>query len=140
MKYIPLIFVCLKTFYFFRAKDICYCLSTIKRLAKERRENPEQRHIVIVTQVSALYIIYMVADVLFFFYSIFLVFLSPYKVPGLLLLTFSVLETFALRYKVYGTYSEDEEHHFTYPNFFLRNFMFLINTYILLKLHIALAG
>lgn len=140
MKYIPLIFVCLKTFYFFRAKDICYCLSTIKRLAEERRENPEQRHVVIITQVSALYIIYMVADILFFFYSVFLIFLSTYKVPGLLLLTFSVLETFALRYKVYGTYSEDEEHHFTYPSFFLRNFMFLINSYILLKLHIALAG
>jgi len=140
MKYIPLIFVCLKTFYFFRAKDICYCLSTIKRLAKERRENPERKHVVIVTQVSILYIIYMVADILFFFYTCFLIFLSPYKIPGLLLLTFTVLESFALRYKISGTYCIDQEHNFVYPNFYMRNFMFLVSSYILLKLHIVISG
>ena len=140
MKYIPLIFVCLKTFYFFRAQDICYCLNTIKKLAKERRESPEQKRVVIVTQVSVLYIIYMVADILFFFYTCFLIFLSPYKIPGLLLLTFAVLESFALRYKISGTYCENEEHHFVYPNFYMRNLMFLLNSYILLKLHIAIAG
>lgn len=140
MKYIPLIFVCLKTFYFFRAKDICYCLATIKRLAKERRENPERKHVVIVTQVSILYIIYMVADILFFFYTCFLIFLSPYKIPGLLLLTFTVLESFALRYKISGTYCIDQEHSFVYPNFYMRNFMFLVSSYILLKLHIAISG
>lgn len=140
MKYLPLIFVCLKTFYFFRAKDICYCLSTIKKLAQERRANPGQKHVVIVTQVSALYIIYMVTDIFFFFYTCFLIFLSPYKIPGLLLLTFTVLESFALRYRVTGTYCEDTVHNFVYPNFFLRNVLFLVNAYILLKLHIALAG
>ncbi|MDO4178750.1 MAG: hypothetical protein Q4D21_06110 [Phascolarctobacterium sp.] len=140
MKFIPLVFVCLKTFYFFRAADICYCLATIKRLAKERRENPTQKHVVIVTQVSLCYIIYMLADILFFFYSIFLVFFTVHKVPGLLLIIFATLERYALHYKITGTYSEDTEHQFVYPNFWLRNFLFLINSYILLKLHISLAS
>lgn len=140
MKYIPLIFVCLKTFYFFRAKDIYYCRNIIKKLAKQRRESPDQKTVVVVTPVSLYYIIYMISEFFFFIYCILLTFFSNYEIPGLLLLIFLVLETFAMKYKISGTYSYDEVHHFVYPNFYLRNFLFLINSYILLKLHIAIAG
>ena len=140
MEHLPFIFIGFKTFYFLRTKDICYCLATVKRLAKERREHPEQKHIVIVTQVSIIYILYMIADVLFFFYTCFLIFLSPHKIPGLLLLTFTALEAYAMRYKVAGTYDEDKKHNFVYPTFWLRNLLFFSNCYILLRLHIALTN
>lgn len=133
MNLLPLLFIFVKLFYFINARELSYFIQNFALLLQSRRRNPNKKHVVLIDQGAFIFIFYFAADIMFLFYCIWLMADTATWSPGCLLLIISAMESYAVHYKIDGTYERDPMG-FLYPKMWFKYAMTGMSMFILLKL------
>jgi hypothetical protein len=133
MNLIALFFICLRMYSFMRAEELAYFLHTFSNILKARRENPKQKQIIYMDKTGMQFIIYLLMDISFLLYCLYLLADEATWKPGFFLLSLTSLEAYALHFRVYGTYVVSKGG-YVVSNLYFRYVMTGLNLYILLKL------
>lgn len=133
MQYIPLFFICLKMYSFINYREIAYFLHQVAQILQHRRENPGSKQVIYMDKTGLRFFFYLGVDIFFLLYCLYLMSDDLTWKPGFFLLTLSILETYAYRARIYGTYIVDKLG-FVYGQLWFRYLMCASNLYILLKL------
>ena len=133
MHFIPLFFICTKMFHFINYREVAFFIQNFALLLRERRRNPNRKHVIIIDSFSVFVIIYFICDILYMFYCIWLMTDTSTWDPGCILLFISALESAAVHFGISGTYTADPRG-FVYPSTWFRYLTFGMNLFILLKL------
>ena len=133
MNFVALFFICLKMYSFMNARELAYFLHTFSQILKNRCEKPGTRQIVYMDKTGLRFLFYLTMDILFLLYCIYLLIDEATWQPGFFLLSLSIMETYAVKARIYGTYVVDQLG-FAYSNIWFRYIMSALNLYVLLKL------
>ena len=133
MNYIALFFICLRMYSFMRAEELAYFINTFSNILKARRENPKQKQVIYMDRTGMHFIIYLLMDISFLLYCLYLLADEATWMPGFFLLSLTSLEAYALHYRVMGTYIITKGG-YAVSTLWFRYVMTALNLYILLKL------
>lgn len=133
MNFIALFFICLKMYSFIYAKELAYFLHNFANILKYRRENPGKKQVIYMDKTGLRFLFFLTIDILFLLYCLYLLSDDNTWQPGFFLLTISVMETVALRARIYGTYVLDKLG-FAYSTMWFRHLMTGMSLFVLLKL------
>lgn len=114
-------------------RELAYFLHQVSQILEHRRKNPGSKQIVYMDKTGLRFLFYLAVDIFFLLYCIYLMSDDATWQPGFFLLTLSILETLALRARIYGTYIVDKLG-FVYGQLWFRYLMCMLNLYILLRL------
>lgn len=133
MNFIVIFFIFVRIFHFLYAHRIAYLMQKISEIIDNRRNNPQQKQIVVIDFSVSVFIIYAVLDILFLFYCVWLMFEDTTWTPGFLLLIVASIESLAVHARISGTYFMDHQG-FVYPRTWFRLLTFIESILLLLKL------
>ncbi|MBQ9764232.1 MAG: hypothetical protein IJV92_07740 [Phascolarctobacterium sp.] len=133
MNFIPLFFICLKMYSFMYTQELAYFLYNFEKILKSRRENPGTKQVIYMDKTGLRFIFYLGVDILFLLYCIYLLSDESTWLPGFFLLSISILEAYAVRARVYGTYLIHQAG-YAYATLWFRYLMTFLSLYVLLRL------
>lgn len=133
MNFIALFFICIKMYSFIYARELTYFIQSFSLMLQTRRKNPKIRQVLIVDKSSMFFAFYFLADILYMFYCIWLMFDDATWQPGCMLLIISAMESYAMHTRIAGTYKIDRLG-FTYPQVWFKYVMSGMTLFILLNL------
>lgn len=133
MQYIPLFFICLKMYSFMNYREIAYFLHQVSQILEHRRKNPGSKQVIYMDKTGLRFFFFLGVDIFFLLYCLYLMMDDATWHPAFFLLSLSILETFALRARIAGTYVVDQLG-FVYGQLWFRYVMCAGNLYVLLKL------
>ena len=133
MNFIPLFFLCVRMFHFIHAHRIVYFLQKFSQMLEDKRRHPERRQIILIDSSASIFVVYLLCDISFLLYCMYLMFHDDTWTPGFLLLIIAAMESAAIHLRISGTYDEDEEG-FVYPRPWFRYLTFGESMFILLRL------
>ena len=131
MKYLPLIFIAAKIFYFFNYR-IIHRFET--KLHQHSSDTPMSELFLSPLEKKFL-LMYLTSDILFLAYCIFLMFNPQTWTPAFLLITIDCILTGSCFFKINGACSVDSRDGTVYPAIWLRYLCFGASIYILLNLY-----
>lgn len=133
MNFMALFFLCVRMFHFIHAQRLSFLLQNLSRIMEDKRAHPERRHVIVVDGSSTIFLIYLIFDILFLFYCIWLMLYDATWTPGFLLLVIAAMEPLALHSRISGTFQLDSNG-FVYPRTWFRYLTFGESMFILLRL------
>lgn len=133
MNIIALFFLIVKIYHFINARKIAYFIQRFSKLMEEHSNMPERKQIIILNMNASSFIVYLIGDLLFLLYCMWLMFHDATWTPGFLLLIIAALEPLAVHARISGTYEQDSEG-FVYPRAWFRYLSFAESMFILLHL------
>lgn len=131
MKYVALFFIMLKIFYFFNYRIIHQYQENLMRYANSDEDN--SKGLSFAGLYPSVILAFLLSDLLFLAYCIFLMFDSITKTPGILLLSIDTLQTAAVHFRIKGA-SYIDTRGYTYPTIWFRYLTFGATIYILFNL------
>lgn len=131
MHYIPLLFLCAKTFSFVYHRELALFLHNFKVILATRK-NDEKTHVFIIDKTTIFFLIYLLVDFLFLLYCIWLIHTDIWE-PGCMLLFLSALESYGVHGQIDGTYKISPLG-FVYPRLWFKYLMSGLIMFILLQL------
>lgn len=132
MKYLPLFFLTIKIFYFFNYRVIHKFQENLKRYLDEDDKNAAR--LMLSGLPPQICIGFLLADILFLAYCVYLMLSPQSKTPGILLLTIDTLETAAVYFRIKWASTIDNQG-YTYPSLWLRYLAFGATVFILINLY-----
>lgn len=133
MNFMALFFLCVRMYHFIHAQRLSYLIQNFNRIARQRREHPEQRQIIIIDSSASVFIAYFVLEFLFLLYCIWLMLHEATWGQGFLLLIIAAMESIGVHARISGVYEEDSNG-FVYPRSWFRYLTFGESMFILLRL------
>ena len=133
MKFIPLFFLCVKMFSFMNSQAIYYFIGNIRNIMKDKIANPQLKQVVYVDKSARIFVLYMLLNLLFLFYCIYLMFTPATWNEGCLLLFLSAWESFAVQARIDGACIITDQG-LVYPRIWVRYLCCGATFYILLQL------
>lgn len=133
MNFLPFFFICTRMFHFLLTQKICYVLQGIAHMLAERRRHPERKQVVLVDAGTYVVLVYILCDICYLFYCIWLMLEEATWVPGFLLLVIAATESFAAKARISGAFLVDERG-IVLPRPWLRYLVFGESMFILLGL------
>ena len=131
MKYLPLIFIAVKIFYFFNYRIIHRFES---KLHQHTTETPLTELFLSPLEKKFL-LMYLTIDILFLAYCIFLMFNPSTWTPAFLLINIDCILTASCYFKIQGACFIDPQDGTIYPSVWLRYLCFGASVYILFNLY-----
>jgi hypothetical protein len=119
--------------HFIHSARIYFILQGFTKFMEERRKHPEAKSVLVIEGSVALLVAYFFSDILYLFYSMWLMLHDATWTQGVLLLIIAALESCAVHLKISGAYTEDKNG-FLYPASWLRSLTFAESMFILLRL------
>ncbi len=102
MHYLPLLFLCAKVFSFIYNRQMALFLYNF-RATIEKRKSTKNIHVIFIDKSTVFFLIYFLIDILFLFYSIWLMAGDNWE-PGCMLLLLSALESYGVQGRIAGAY------------------------------------
>lgn len=133
MSFTALFFLCVRMFHFINANRLSYFLQRFAKIMAERKAHPDKRQIIVVDGSSSLLLVYLLCDLLFLLYCMWLMLHDATWTPGFLLLVIAAMEPLAVHSRISGTFVTDV-HGFVYPSAWFRYLTFGESMFILLRL------
>ena len=133
MKFIPLFFLCVKMFSFMNSTAIYYFIGNIRNILNDKKANPQLKQVVYVDKSARVFVLYIILNVLFLAYCIYLMFNPLTWNEGCLLLFLSACESFAVQARIPGACQVSAQG-FAYPRLWVRYLCCGSTFYILLQL------
>lgn len=131
MRLLPLFFICVKIFYFINTRSLAMAVEKLTFLLENRDKN--KTHLIVIDNTTFYIILYFFCDILYLLYCIHLISRTETWQPGCLLLYISILESFAVRFKISGAHEVDIDG-LVYPKDWLRYLSTGLSMFILLHI------
>lgn len=132
MKYVALFFIMIKIFYFFNYRIIHQYQENLMRYVEA--DEADSGKFSFTGLYPSVILGFLLSDILFLAYCIFLMFNPVTKTPGILLLSIDTLHTAAVHYRIKGACYMDTNG-YTYPTIWFRYLSFGATIYILFNLY-----
>lgn len=133
MNVIPLFFITIKMFALMNTRRVAFFIQNIVTMLQSMGKSSGKKQFVLVNQSAMIFIFYMIADILFLFYCLWLMCSDDTWTPGCMLLIISAMESYAMHVRIDGTYTADPLG-FVYPRLWFKYLMNGQSLFILLKL------
>ncbi|MCD7974215.1 MAG: hypothetical protein LUF25_00080 [Phascolarctobacterium sp.] len=133
MNVIPLFFITIKMFALMNTRQVAFSIQNIVTMLQSMGKSSGKKQFVLVNQSAMIFIFYMIADILFLFYCLWLMCSDDTWTPGCMLLIISAMESYAMHVRIDGTYTADPLG-FVYPRLWFKYLMNGQSLFILLKL------
>ncbi len=133
MKFIPLFFLCVKMFAFINSMAIYYFIGNIRSILQDKKANPQMKQVIYVDKSARSFLLYILLNILFLFYCIYLMFDPLTWNEGCLLLFIAAWESFAVQARIDGACIVSPRG-FVYPCIWVRYLCCGCTFYILLQL------
>ncbi len=133
MNVIPLFFITIKMFALMNARQVAFFVQNFTAMLKSKEKTPGKRQFLLIDQSAMIFIFYLIADILFLLYCIWLMCSNDTWHPGCMLLIISAMESYAMHGRIDGTYTADPLG-FVYPKLWFKYLMGGQSLFILLKL------
>ncbi len=133
MNVIPLFFITIKMFALMNTRQVAFFIQNLATMLQSMGKSSGKKQFVLINQSAMIFIFYMIADILFLFYCLWLMCSDDTWTPGCMLLIISAMESYAMHVRIDGTYTADPLG-FVYPRLWFKYLMNGQSLFILLKL------
>lgn len=120
MQTLIILFIFTRLYDFMNFRSLARMSQNMTKALENHKENPKSTTVFVIDKNPAFFLFSFLADILFLFFCVYLMFDNNTWTPGTLLLIISALESYAIYAKIDGTCYKDETDNYYYPSVWWR--------------------